>query len=402
MTPTLDLTASDALALRMASLQLAASDAVPVPDGVAGIVQWFGALQGQDLASLQWSLGLRLPGSTLADIEAALEAGEVLRTWPMRGTIHLVPAQDARWMLRVLGVKPLAGAAKRREYLGLSERDADRAVDLLGSALAGGGRLTRAECIDVLVAGGVDGAGQRGYHLLWYASQHGVTCIAPSVKGEQTFVLLDDWAPAPRDLSREEALSTIALRFFRSHGPATRKDFAGWTGLTVGDVKAGIAGCGDELVAVRVEGVEMVMAASLADVLPGSSGVAAAAVVPEWLALPGFDEYLLGFKDRSLVVDAAGMAAVIPGRNGVFRSTLGRDGRVVGTWKRVVGAKVVTVDVAPLLRLTMGEQRRAEEAWRPYAAFLGRSLDVQIRPTRAGTAASRAPSKGARPPTGSS
>ena len=104
----------------MASLQLAASDGVPVPAGVADIARWFGALQGQDLASLQWSLGVRLPGSTLADVEAALESGEVLRTWPMRGTIHLVPAEDARWMLRVLGEKPLAGAAKRREYLGLS------------------------------------------------------------------------------------------------------------------------------------------------------------------------------------------------------------------------------------------------------------------------------------------
>lgn len=173
MTSTLELTASEALALRMASLQLAASDAVPVPDGVPDIVQWFGALQGQDLASLQWSLGLRLTGCTLADVEAALERRDVVRTWPMRGTIHLVPAQDARWMLRVLGVKPLAAAGKRREYLGLSERDADRAVDLLGSALAGGGRLTRGQCLEALVAGGVDTAGQRGYHLLWYAQPAG-------------------------------------------------------------------------------------------------------------------------------------------------------------------------------------------------------------------------------------
>ena len=153
---TADLTAAEALALRMASLQLATSDAVPVPSGVADIVQWFGAMQGQDLASLQWSLGARLPGSTLADVEAALEGGSVLRTWPMRGTIHLVPSGDARWMLQVMGEKPLAGAAKRREYLGLSKRDADRAVDLLGTALSGGGRLTRAR-----VHRGSGGGGRR-------------------------------------------------------------------------------------------------------------------------------------------------------------------------------------------------------------------------------------------------
>ncbi|MEO8106935.1 MAG: winged helix DNA-binding domain-containing protein [Actinomycetes bacterium] len=388
-------TADDALALRMASLQLTASDAVPVPKSVGDVARWFGALQGQDLASLQWSLGLRLPGSTLADIEAALETGDVLRTWPMRGTIHLVPAEDARWMLSVLGEKPLAGAAKRREYLGLSTRDADKAVDLLGAALAGGGRLTRAECVDALVAGGIDGAGQRGYHLLWYASQRGVTCIAPNVDGEQTFVLLDDWAPQQRRLSRDEALAEIALRYFRSHGPTTRKDFAGWAGLTAVDAKAGIASCGDALWAVRVDGVDMVLASELAAVLAseleaavgraasnrgrsGTSQVQKRPQNPEWLALPGFDEYLLGFKDRSLMVDAAGMDAVIPGKNGVFRSTIVRDGRVAGTWKRTLTAESVTVEVAPLPRGVARKDRSAvEEALQPFAAFVERTLVVR-------------------------
>ena len=372
---------ADALALRMTSLQLAASDAVPAPGNVGDIARWFGALQGQDLASLLWSLGLRLPGATLVDIEAALETGDVVRTWPMRGTIHLVPAEDVRWMLRVLGEKPLAGAAKRREYLGLSTRDADKAVELLGSALEGGGRLTRAECIDALVAGGIDGAGQRGYHLLWYASQHGVTCISPNIDGEQTFVLLDDWAPRQRDLSRDEALAEIALRYFRSHGPTTRKDFAGWAGVTAGDAKAGIASCDDALVAVSVDGVEMVMAAGLADAASGRSSTSEVhhrPDVPGWLALPGFDEYLLGFKDRSLMVDAAGMQAVIPGKNGVFRSTIVRDGRVVGTWKRALAAKKVTVDVAPLPRGIARKDRGAvEDALLPYAAFVGRALAVR-------------------------
>ena len=89
------------------------------------------------------------------------------------------------------------------------------------------------------------------------------------------------------------------------------------------------------------------------------------------MALPGFDEYLLGFKDRSLMVDAAGMEAVIPGKNGVFRSTLVRDGRVVGTWKRTLTAKAVKVEVTPLVRLTKADRQRAEQAWRPYAAFVG-------------------------------
>ncbi len=192
---TIALSGSEALALRMTSLLLRPHPTA-APTTVADVVEWFGAMQAQDLASGMWSLGVRLPGFTQAEVHAALERREALRTWPMRGTIHLVPARDARWQLELTGVRALAGAAKRREFLGLSEAEADRAADVLGETLAGGGRLTRAECVAALVAAGIDGAGQRGYHLLWYAAQRGVTCIAPNIGTEQTFALLDEWRPA--------------------------------------------------------------------------------------------------------------------------------------------------------------------------------------------------------------
>ena len=277
-----ELTASNALALRLASLRLAASDGVPPAESVGDLARWFGAMQGQDLASLQWSLGVRLPGSTLADIEAALEHREALRTWPMRGTIHLVPPEDAAWMVRILGEKPLAGAVKRREFLGLDEKDANRAVDVLAETLAGGKRLTRAECVAALEDAGVSGAGQRGYHLLWYASQHGVTCIGPNVGKEQTFVLLHEWAPEQREVERDEALAIIAQRYFQSHGPTTRQDFAGWAGITATEAKKGIAACGDALATVTVDGVEMLCAARAAR--RGGASTAGVAMHRTWTA----------------------------------------------------------------------------------------------------------------------
>jgi hypothetical protein len=350
-----------ALGLRLTSLLLRSS---PVTS-VEGIVSWFGAMQAQDANSMLWSLGARLPGSTLTEINSVLEERSVLRTWPMRGTVHLVPAVDAHWMLDLMGVRALAGAAKRRETIGLDLDTAERAVDLLRSALAGGRRLTRSECMETLTSGGVEVTGQRGYHLLWYASQRGVTAIAPHVGKEQTFVLLDEWAPAPFRPSREEALGLIALRYFQSHGPATRKDFAGWTGLTMGDCKTGIAVAGKALATVDVDGVEMIASAAALD---------AASPFRGWLALPGFDEYMLGYKDRSLMADPSSLAAIIPGGNGVFQSTLVRDGRVVATWKRVLGSKGVTVTVLPLEPLPDGA---AEKALTPFASFLGVPLTVK-------------------------
>ncbi|RSM73265.1 winged helix DNA-binding domain-containing protein [Actinoplanes sp. ATCC 53533] len=332
-------------------------------DDVAGIVEWFGAMQAQDMASGLWSLGGRLPGRTEEDVRAALERREAIRTWPMRGTVHLVPPADARWMLELMGTRVLAGAAKRRETIGLSEAAADRGVEILATILKGD-RLTRAECLAALAEAGVELGPQMGYHLLWYASQRGVTCIAPHIGKEQTFVLLDEWAPQPNRPSRAEALGIIATRFFRSHGPATRADLVRWTGLTMTDVKAGVAAAGAALTTVRVGGTEMLVDPAL---LAGDLSE----VADDWVALPGFDEYMLGYRDRTLMLDDGHLAAVVPGGNGVFRSTLVRGGRVVGTWTRTLGKKAVTIDIQPLVELGPAERARAEEALQPYAAFVG-------------------------------
>ncbi|XVV09385.1 winged helix DNA-binding domain-containing protein [Actinoplanes sp. CA-131856] len=347
-----------ALGLRMSALFPSAVSTV------AEVVEWFGAMQAQDVNSGLWSFGARLPGFTLADVEAAVERREAVRTWPMRGTVHFVPPQDVHWMLELMGVRALAGAAKRRETLGLSEADVDRAADILGTALAGGGRLTRAQCLSVLSEKGVDSSGQRGYHLLWYVAQRGVTVIGPHIGKEQSFVLLDEWVPSPRRPSREEALALIALRYFRSHGPATRKDFAGWTGLTMADCKTGIAEAGLET--VDVDGVEMLVA-------PGFSDGA----LPEWRALPGFDEYMLGYKDRSLMATPEQLAAIIPGGNGIFQSTLVKQGRVMATWKRAITTKGVTVTVTPLVSFTAKDRRAADDALAVYASYLGLPLTVK-------------------------
>ncbi|MEU8045783.1 winged helix DNA-binding domain-containing protein [Micromonospora echinofusca] len=362
-----ELSAREALALRMTSLLLRPHPTAAA-GGVADVVEWFGAMQAQDLASGMWSLGVRLPALGHADVHAALERREALRTWPMRGTVHLVPPRDARWMLKLTGVRSLAGAATRRARLGLTEADVHRALDVLGAALAGGGRLTRARCLAALNAAGIDTDDQRGYHLLWYASVRGVICLAPNVGTEQTFALLDEWAPEPRRPERDEALAMLAHRYVRGHGPVTAREFAGWTGLTLTDARRGFAAAGDALAVVRVDGEETHVDVALLD--------APRVPLDDLLVLPGFDEYLLGFKDRALMLDPAHADAIVPGRNGVFRATIVRDGRVVGTWQRTVGKNRVTVTVSPLAPLDEPSRARVEGALGRYAGFLGLPLRV--------------------------
>ena len=187
-------------------------------------------------------------------------------------------------------------------------------------------------------------------------------------------MLLDEWVPDPYRPDRDEALATMALRYFRSHGPTTRQDFAGWTGLTAADAKLAVSAAGDRLAVVQVDGREMHVDKEILDPpRPGALGGGA----DEVLALPGFDEYLLGFKDRSLMLAAEHKQAIIPGGNGVFQATIVRDGRVVGTWKRSVVRGGTLVDLRPLVHHSASDRARVEGAFEPYARFTGRPLEVR-------------------------
>lgn len=372
------LSPTEVLRLRLAAQLL---DAIR-PRSPGEVVTWFGAMQAQDLNSGHWSFGARCDGLTDDDIHAATANREILRTWPMRGTVHFVPPADARWMLEVTGARALRGAARRREFLGLSETTVDRAADVLGSALAGGRRLTRAECIAALVDGGVPEAADHGYHFLWYISQIGVTCIGPQVGKEQTFVLLDEWVPKPRQLDRDEALAELAVRFVRSHGPVTRHDLARWTGLTMTDAKAGLAAASDVLTEVDCATSDgptamwvtddALEAALDVDGRPGLDD-------PEPVVLlPGFDEYMLGYGDRSAMLDPAFNQRICPGNNGMFKPTIVGGGTVLGTWKRTVKTSTVDIDLDPFAPLPSAVRGGIDAAAERYGQFHGRDARVSL------------------------
>ncbi|WP_228373604.1 winged helix DNA-binding domain-containing protein [Demequina soli] len=365
------LTAADLRALRLRALLLTGTrgldDAGPAAVGaVARVVGHVGAMQAQDVASGLWSLGVRLPGATLADVEAALARGEAIRTWPMRGTLHLVAPRDAAWMVELMSPRPRAAAASRRGGLGLDDATADRAVDVLLEALTGR-RLTRSGCLAALGDAGIPTDGQRGYHLLVHAAHLGAVCIVGQESKEQVFARLDEVAPDPVRPGREEALGILARRYVRSHGPVTVKDLARWTGLGIRDCRAGVAAAGDAVVTVETHDGPMLAAPEL---------LAAGRVAMEPLALPGFDELVLGYADRSAQLDRDLEPRVVPGGNGVFRSTFVLDGRVVATWRRTLRARAVAVEAHDLTGLSSADRVRCEAALEPYATFMGLPVTV--------------------------
>jgi hypothetical protein len=186
--------------------------------------------------------------------------------------------------------------------------------------------------------------------------------MGPMQDKQQTFVLLDEWAPHARELSREEALAELARRYFASHGPATIHDFAWWAGLTVTDARAGLEAAKLGLVSETIDGKAYWLSAGA----PEQAAVDTSCVH----LLPGFDEYLLGYKDRGAVLAAEHAPKIIPGNNGVFQPTIVVAGQVAGTWKRTLKKKSIDLTLIPFTRMDDLEERVSEAA-ECYGDFLG-------------------------------
>jgi hypothetical protein len=325
------------------------------------------ATQAQDFAAACWVLALRTTGATRADVLAALDAGTIVRSWPMRGTLHFVPPEDLRWMLGITTDRMVAGLAARHRQLELESTDFVRARDLVTDALTGGRSIGRAEVMELWERSGISTAGQRGYHLIYFLAQTGLLCWGPTLRTQQALVLLDEWAPTSRQLDPDEAWGEFLLRYLQGHGPATIKDFVWWTKGTVARAKTALAVLGDAITTLEVDGVSYLVTSELVH-----RAAATPSARPEREAvhlLPAFDEYLLGYQDRRAVLDDEHFERIVPGGNGIFQPTIIARGRVVGTWRRPTGDG--RVDLLPFAPLTATQERAAArscEAYRRFAA----------------------------------
>lgn len=328
------------------------------------VVAWLGGMQGQDYPGAKWSIGLRLPKATDADVERAIDERKIIRTWPMRGTLHFVAAADVRWILALTSPKNIAGSARRRQNLELDDKTLARSREVFTKTLQGGKQKSRDDIYAVLESAGISTAGQRGYHILWNAALHGLICFASTTDKEQNFALLEEWvAPAPAK-ARDEALAELALRYFTSHGPATIKDFIWWSGLGAGEARTGFEAIKAHLVQESVNRQTCWMSPDIC--VPKEEASV--------FALPGFDEYLLGYQDRSAILDAENAEKICPGGNGMFASTIIIDGKVAGTWKRTIKKSSISISAASFAKLSKAQQGSFKQAAERYAMFMGLPL----------------------------
>ena len=327
------------------------------------IVEGLGALQAQDYPGGLWGVGLRLPGSTLVEIEKALIDRKIIRTWPMRGTLHFVPAQDARWMLDLLTPRVIRRSARRYKELGLNDEIFRRSEGLISQELVGGRQQTREALYDVLARGGINPEGQRSYHILGYLAQKGVICLGAREGKQRTFVLFDEWVAESRRLERDEALTEIARRYFTSHGPATLQDFVWWTGLAAAEAKAGLEIVKQELMQEEIDGKHYWF--SPLSVPAREDGAPIASL------LPNYDEYMVGYKDRSAMFPALPEKSDSQAYGRIaLNHTIVIDGVVVGGWRREKKNDRIVVRTKLFRPLDDAEKDALSMAVVRYGAFL--------------------------------
>ena len=362
--------------LRLAAQWILPASASPSP-GPADVVRRLTALQGQDFPGALWSIGLRAPGTTRADVEAAFNSGELVRSCPLRGTLHVTLAQDLGWILALTADRMRAGQATRHRQLGITTPDVDK---VRGIALAlleqSDGKATREEVLAAFEQAGQGTKAQRGYHLLFLLCVEG-TLVQGPVNPEggngkaQYYVSPAAWIRNSRVLDRGEALGELALRYFRSHGPATVKDFQWWSKLTLADITAALDLVGHLLETVECNGASYLLAPETAELLGGTVPGARAV-----LLLPGFDEYLLGYTDRSAALAPHHAPLTVPGGNGMFRATVVAGGKVAGTWRKAQGAAEKQREVAGVVvpelfgGLSPARHKALERSAKAYKRFL--------------------------------
>ncbi|HYY07538.1 MAG TPA: winged helix DNA-binding domain-containing protein [Actinomycetota bacterium] len=331
------------------------------------------AMQAQDYAPAKWSIGQRSTSLTHEDVDRALADGSIVRTHVLRPTWHFVAADDLRWLMALSGPRVQQGNARRYGELGLDARTRARCERVIGTALAGGARLTRDQLAEALEAARIDPTGQRMPYILMHCELEALIGSGGLAGKRQTYTLLEGRVPVTETLDRDRALVELTRRYLSTHGPATVKDLSWWSGLTMKDLRGALASLGDE---VRSEQLDRFELWSLAD------GSAAPSPVRGVHLLQTYDEIVVGYTESRFLGDPANERARAAwfDRNfpsGVFLL----NGRIGGRWRRRAESKRILVEVVLYEEAKRGHRAAIEKATKELGAFFERPAELTIRST---------------------
>jgi hypothetical protein len=348
------------------------------------VVGWLGAVQSQEYQPALWSLALRLPDPTQLALERAFDAGRILRTHVLRPTWHFVRPADIRWMLALTRDRVSAASAAYFRRSGLDDAQRRKARRAIERAFRDESALARTGISAALGKAGIaEPTGHRLMFLLMDAELHGVICSGPRIGKQMTYALLDarlqsrgkERKETDAPSTRDEGVAELSRRFFTSHGPATLRDFAWWSGLTQTDARRGLEMLDRPAGRVELDGARYWFIDSDRTVGP----MHRLTTERRALMLPTYDEFVVAYQNRAALFGRQPLTAATPGNRGAFTSVMALDGQLVGTWRKSVTAGRSAITVSPHAPLAPRARRAITAAIARYRRFLEVPVALTIR-----------------------
>jgi hypothetical protein len=331
------------------------------PKDLAG---WMGAMQAQDFTMVKWAIGLRLPGAEIKKVEKAIEKGEIIRSHLLRPTWHFVSSDDFHWMLELSSPRIKPSLKYRQDFLGLTPKILADSNHIIAETL-GGNDAGRDLIASELRKGGINPDDNRLSHILLWAELSGIVCSGKSPGDKQTYALISDRIPEKRKVPKEEALRMLAVKYFRSHGPATIRDFSWWSGLTSKEIKIALEKAEPELENETVDRRTYWFGRNHV-IRPDENSAC---------LLPAFDEFIISYSDRSAVLSLENHKKAVS-QNGIFRSVVIIKNQVAGLWKAVKNKDLIILELSLFKKAKRSERSALEEAAEAYGKFLGKKIEV--------------------------
>jgi hypothetical protein len=332
------------------------------------MVRYLTGVQAQVPSAAGLALRARTEGLRAEDVDRArLHDRSIVLTWAMRGTLHLIGAEDYGWLQPLVIESRVANAHRRLREEGVVADQPAKALRLIVRMLAREGPLIRSEIAVRLHRETIRTEGQAIAHLVWLAAAQGLICYGPDRDGEQCFVLVRDWLGSPKPVERNASLAELAIRYLTAHAPATPADLAFWSGIRLTDANRAWKAIQDRLLAVET-------ARGTQWVLRSRRGPAATGLVR---LLPAFDEYLLGWKDRDIAVPAEYRTKVNRG-GGWLHPVVLHDGRAVATWRMERTSKKFRIETSPFDRFAPAVRRGLAVEAQDISRFLDQPVDLVL------------------------
>ncbi len=289
------------------------------------VVAHMGAMQAQDYRMVRWAVEMRTRKPSLQEFQKAYNSGKIIRLHLLRGTWQLVAGEDYWWMLDLCApnARRIINGWMKSNHITIDDRELHSIREVLIKVTDDKKSATKDDFAEALTAKGIIMDNHRLSYHIRMAELSGTLCSGNLSPMKATYALADKKVMRIPKLDREEMLMWLARKYFQSHSPATFEDFVWWTGMNSTDCRRGMELLSAELHKETWRGYTFYLLASCR-----TKGFRKGTT----LLLPPFDEYLIGYKSRGLVIASEHTSHAYT-KNGIFFPVIAHDGTICGNWE---------------------------------------------------------------------